>query len=417
MKSKKLVLGVLVVAVLMAIGIFLFLRNREETVVDEKITIIDVIYSDNIIGISGMTQMTSIPPEEVEFDADEVQQILGVLRNYSFKSVNEEVPNGWEYRFKLKMNKGEEVAISFYEYDNSEKSVGRMKIYRNEHAEVYEVFGYSNADFLFLFEKSEELVETLNPDEYIISKNEEFYELIKSNPIDANYVVTYDAPMQTYMEALLKCEAWNRQIDYTVDVLKAYLSESDYEELKAAVELWHEYSQEEIFMNRELYGTGGLILGSMYTPIFGVNHAEKCKFMAVALLSLEYEVTNSISFLEKTTAEAEGEEYVVLPWRYCIEYVDEFEETLEESLPDSLSEEEVCNVIIEQAGKIEDDFGHDYKAHIEKLVTLTDKLYNVECAVSKDPERCEIVKHNRFRIFATELLNIEWMIDTYYRDF
>ena len=417
MKSKKMVLGVMVVAVLLAIGIFLFLRNREEQIADEKITIADVIYSDNIIGISGMTQMTSVPPEEVEFDADEMQQILGILRNYSFKSVNEEVPNGWEYRFKLKMNEGEEVAISFYEYDNSEKTVGRMKIYRNEHDEVYEVFGYSNDDFLFLFEKSEEPVEALNPEEYIISKNEEFYELIKSNPIDANYAVTYDAPMQTYMEALLKCEAWNRQIDYTLDVLKAHLSESDYEELKAAVALWHEYSQEEIYMNRDLYGTDGLILGSMYTPIFGINHVEKCKFMAVALLSLEYELTNKISFIEEATAEVAGEEYVILIQKYCIEYVDEFEETLDESLPDSLSEEEVRNVLNKQAGKIEDDFGHDFKAHIDKLVTLADKLYNVECAVSKNPERCGIIKYNRLRIFATELLNIEWMIDTYYRDF
>ena len=163
MRSKRIILGVLAVTALLVIGIFLFFRNREESIADnrnkeeptadEKITIVDVIYSDNIIGISGMTQMTSIPPEEVEFNDDEIQQILEVLRSYSFKSVNEEVPKGWEYSFEIKMDEGEEVAISFYAYDNSEKNVGRMIIYRNEHDAVYEVFGYSNDDFLFLFER------------------------------------------------------------------------------------------------------------------------------------------------------------------------------------------------------------------------------------------------------------------------
>lgn len=246
---------------------------------------------------------------------------------------------------------------------------------------------------------------------YMLSKDKEFYEFIKSNPIDANYPVSDDGTMQTYMTALLKCEAWNNQIDYTVEKLKAQLTENYYEELQAAVTLWHNYCQEEIYMNRDLYGSDGVIMGSLYTQLFAWVIQEKCQYMATLLWSMEYELTNSISFMEEATGEGEYSELEISPRLFCFEFDSGLEEAVETSLPDSISADKVCEVMRETASRIDDSFGHEFKDHVEGLISLIDKLCDVEIAVSQDEKYCKTIQDNRLRLFATELLHIEYWIN------
>lgn len=235
---------------------------------------------------------------------------------------------------------------------------------------------------------------------YFLPADDSFYELIASNPINVNYEVDYDHPMQTYVDSLDKTDGWNKQIDFTVEKLRSLLNESEYEELKAAVELWHEYYQEQRCINPELCGTSGLILGSMYTQTSAEALEAKCEFVANILLSWEYELTNEVSFSEEAVKPAESTEYKVSQAIFCIEYANWSIEPYSDA-------EKLKTLISETAAEIEEEFGHEFAAHSDKFVSFIEKICDIEKSISDNEEQCNIIKANRLRLFATELWDIE----------
>ena len=68
--------------------------------------------------------------------------------------------------------------------------------------------------------------------------------------------------------------------------------------MRDAISLWREYYQEEVYQNRELYGSDGRISGSMYTAVSADMLIERCKLASVALISQEYELSGHVSFAE-----------------------------------------------------------------------------------------------------------------------
>ena len=169
-----------------------------------------------------------------------------------------------------------------------------------------------------------------NENTYFLSTNSDFYEKVACNPIDQKYIMDEEAasPLEIWQFALKKCEAWNQQIDFTGSELESLLSKADYDQLQNAISLWHEYYQEEVYQNRELYGSNGIILGSMYTAISADLLIEKCKLISFTLLSQEYELSSNVSFAENTTTTNNDSEYSLSPQSFCIEYSSDFEETL-----------------------------------------------------------------------------------------
>ncbi|MCR5374949.1 MAG: hypothetical protein K6E39_06255, partial [Lachnospiraceae bacterium] len=153
------------------------------------------------------------------------------------------------------------------------------------------------------------------------------------------------------------------------------------------------------------------IMGSLYTQLFAWVIQEKCQYMATLLWSMEYELTNSTSFMEEATGEGEYSELEISPRSFCFEFDSGLEEVVETSLPDSISADKVCEVMRETASRIDDSFGHEFKDHVEGLISLIDKLCDVEIAVSQDEKYCKTIQDNRLRLFATELLHIEYWIN------
>ena len=251
-----------------------------------------------------------------------------------------------------------------------------------------------------------------NENAYFLSTNSDFYEKVACNPIDQKYVIDREtAPLEILQSALTKCEAWNQQIDFTGSELEGLLSKADYEQLQNALSLWHEYYQEEVYQNRELYGNNGIILGSMYTAISADVLIEKCKLTSVALLSQEYELSNNVSFVENTTTTNNESEYVLSPQSFCIEYSSDFEETLSSYSINEMNSDELEELIQETANKIEEEFGHDFTEHANKYVSFIHALYTIESNISEDSNRCLTIKENRLKLYAIELLNIVYMID------
>lgn len=174
-----------------------------------------------------------------------------------------------------------------------------------------------------------DIPDSSNENAYFLSTNSDFYEKVACNPIDQKYVIDEEvAPLEIWQSALKKCEVWNQQIDFTNSELERLLSKADYDQLQNAISLWHEYYQEEVYQNRELYRNNGMILGSMYTAISADVLIEKCKLTSFTLLSQEYELSSNVSFAENTTTTNKDSEYSLSPQSFCIEYSYDFEETL-----------------------------------------------------------------------------------------
>ena len=251
-----------------------------------------------------------------------------------------------------------------------------------------------------------------NENAYFLSTNSDFYEKVACNPIDQIYVIEEGAaPLEIWQSALTKCEAWNQQIDFTGSELERLLSKADYDQLQNAINLWHEYYQEEVYQNRELYGNNGIILGSLYTAISADVLIEKCKLISFTLLSQEYELSSNVSFAENTTTTNNDSEYSLSPQSFCIEYSSGFEETLISYSINEKNSDELEELIHETAKKIEEKFGHAFSEHTNKYVSFIHALYTVENDISEDSNICLMLKENRLKLYAIELLNIIYMID------
>ena len=247
---------------------------------------------------------------------------------------------------------------------------------------------------------------------YILSVKSDFYEKVADNPIDQKYVIDAEsAPLEIWQFALQKCEAWNQQIDFTGAELEGVLSKADYEQLQNAISLWHEYYQEEVEQNRELFGNGGLILGSMYTATSADVLMEKCKLTSYILLSQEYELTGNVSFAENAVATNNDSAYSLSPQAFCIEYNSDFEKALYSYSINEKNSDELEEVIRDTANRIEEEFGRNFAEHADKYVSFIRALNTIENDISEDSDRCLKLKENRLELYATELLNIEYMID------
>jgi hypothetical protein len=246
---------------------------------------------------------------------------------------------------------------------------------------------------------------------YFLSANKEFYKKALGNPIDDTYVIEEETTtLEIWQSALEKCGAWNQQTAFTGSRLESLLSKADDEQLQKAISLWQEYYQEEVSQNRELYGSSGVIAGSMYTAISADVLIEKCRLTSFLLLSLEYELSGDVTFAENTATTDNGSEYPLSPQSFCIEYSSDFEEALSSYSINEKNRDELKRLIVETANKIEECFGHNFTEHTNKYVSFLDALYDIESDISKGSTLCIRLEENRLRLYATELLNIAYML-------
>ena len=87
--------------------------------------------------------------QEIILDENKSKETVEVLKRYTLRAVNEEIPKGWEYWFKIKTKTGEMISVSFLGADALNSTESRVVIDRV----MYVLTGYNSDDFLFLFDK------------------------------------------------------------------------------------------------------------------------------------------------------------------------------------------------------------------------------------------------------------------------
>ena len=134
------------------------------------------------------------------------------------------------------------------------------------------------------------------------------------------------------------------------------------------------------------------------------------RLTAFTLLSQEYELSGKVSFAEEAATTDNDSEYLPLPQSFCMEYSSDYEETLNSHSINEKNSDELERLIWETANEIEEKFGHDFTEHADKYVSFIRALYAVKNGISEDGKQCLILKENRLKMYAIELLNIAYMM-------
>lgn len=140
---------------------------------------------------------------------------------------------------------------------------------------------------------------TGNYNYFTCTQESDFYEMIADNPIDKAIVMEGgDTNIERIEKAAQYQEAWKQEIQYTLNILKQYLDEGDYEEICAAYQSWENYIDNLQSIETEIfYPSGKYQIGSgMSYPMPMEAKAARIKHFALILMSWEYEFTGNIEF-------------------------------------------------------------------------------------------------------------------------
>lgn len=99
--------------------------------------------------------------------------------------------------------------------------------------------------------------------------------------------------------------------------------------------------------------------------------------------------------------------YEFSPESFCIEDVEEFENIAKQYSLDEKDVDELKELIISTAGGI----NPIYKEHTKKYVKFIEGLYPIEFVLLNNEESCLLLEKNRLKLFAMEILNIDYMIN------
>lgn len=131
----------------------------------------------------------------------------------------------------------------------------------------------------------------------------EFYTLISDNPIDKDLKMRSDMIGAERIQLALKYqEAWKAEISHSLNILKEYLTENDYQQLYIAYQGWEAYIENTIaieaviYYPAQKYGTGDGISRTLPVEV----KAARIRDYAVLLMSLVYEFTETVEYVYTT---------------------------------------------------------------------------------------------------------------------
>jgi len=130
----------------------------------------------------------------------------------------------------------------------------------------------------------------------------EFYEQIANNPIDIDIRLgsAEDSSEQRIMTASIYADAWSKEADHALDMLKEVLLESDYEKLVNACSAREIYMENMKNVEQSLFYAGSEYRGTANSdtyPVVMEVYAARAKDCAIELLSLEYALIGEVDFI------------------------------------------------------------------------------------------------------------------------
>lgn len=137
----------------------------------------------------------------------------------------------------------------------------------------------------------------------LCTMEKEFYTLISENPIDKDLELRSDMLGAERIQLALKYqEAWKAEISHSLNILKEYLTEDDYQQLYAAYEGWETYIENTIAIEARIYyplqkyGTGDGITRTLPVEV----KSARIRDHAVLLMLLVYEFTGTVEYVYTT---------------------------------------------------------------------------------------------------------------------
>lgn len=127
-------------------------------------------------------------------------------------------------------------------------------------------------------------------------------ELVSENFEDSD-MENFSVRLCVMEKELLKYqEAWKAEISHSLNILKEYLTEDDYQEFYAAYEGWEAYIENMIAIEAQIYyplqkyGTGDGISRTLPVEV----KSARIRDYAVLLMSLVYEFTETVEYVYTT---------------------------------------------------------------------------------------------------------------------
>lgn len=140
----------------------------------------------------------------------------------------------------------------------------------------------------------------------IVLPEGQFYEMIRSNPIDQDYKWE-DTGVEDRIVKAGKCyQAWCAEIENSLNHLQVYLDSEDYEQLYSSYVGWQQYMDGMFYVEQSIYYVGSKYMtssdlagGSITYPVVMEVKARRAREYAIQLMALEYTFSQDIQFVEK----------------------------------------------------------------------------------------------------------------------
>lgn len=129
----------------------------------------------------------------------------------------------------------------------------------------------------------------------IVLPEGQFYEMIRSNPIDQDYKWE-DTGVEDRIVKAGKCyQAWCAEIENSLNHLQVYLDSEDYEQLYSSYVGWQQYMDGMFNVEQSIYYVGSKYMtssdlagGSITYPVVMEVKARRAREYAIQLMALEY---------------------------------------------------------------------------------------------------------------------------------
>ncbi len=140
----------------------------------------------------------------------------------------------------------------------------------------------------------------------IVLPEGQFYEMIRSNPIDQDYKWEDIGVEDRIVKAGKYYQAWCEEIENSLNHLQVYLDSEDYEQLYSSYVGWQQYMNGMFSVEQSIYYVGSKYMtssdlagGSITYPVVMEVKARRAREYAIQLMALEYTFSQDIQFVYK----------------------------------------------------------------------------------------------------------------------
>lgn len=137
-----------------------------------------------------------------------------------------------------------------------------------------------------------------------IPLDNDFYNIINNNPIDNDFTWEDIGTENRISRACEYRDIWMIEIENTLNLLKEYLTEDDYNRIDTAYDGWKQYIDNTLEVERSVFYVGSEYAGiskvagdSLTYPRVMEIAAVRTRNYAIELMSLEYAFTNDVDFI------------------------------------------------------------------------------------------------------------------------